>query len=1164
MQLLHGSGKTAVLVERIINKILKDNVDIDKLLIVTFTNAAAAEMKERILSAIYKKLEEEPENKNLQRQIILLNKASICTIDSFCLDVVKNNFFELENISPNFRIADTSEIEIMKLEVLEELFEKKYETHNEQFLKLINTYTSYKDDTPLKEMIIKIFNFIQSNPFPEKWLNEHIEMFNLKDELEKDFSKTPWGEILLNEVGEELIDDIKTLQNIRNDLSIDEKLEPFNQVIEQDIKMMEILEANLDNWNKVYKLYKTFSFSDWPRKRIESEIKDEAKTTRDAVKKKFKNKLDNIFVCDSKQANEDIYNMYLIIKDLEQLILEFEAEFSKSKREKNIVDFNDIEHFALKILLKIDEEGNIIQTEIAKKYQEKFEEIAIDEYQDSNMVQEYIMTAVSRNNNIFMVGDVKQSIYKFRQAMPELFLNKYHTYLDTNHGNGFKIKLFKNFRSRNNILDFTNIIFENIMSQNLGDVDYTEEEFLNFGAEDYEEVEQNLKTEIDIIDLQKEKVKINEQSEEEEDDETKEEDRLENIELEAKFTANKIKDLIDNKFQVFDRKNKMFRDITYKDIVILLRSTKDKANIFERELTNLNVPVFSDTSQEYLDSIEIETVMALLRIIDNPIQDIPLVTVLRSSIGGFTDNELIQIRLCDKQDNFYNTIQKAQISVDEKLGQKIKKFLKQLSQWRKEQEYLALDELIWKIIYTDTNFYNDVLKMPNGLIKQENLKMLFERAKQFEKVSFKGLYNFIKFIEKIKSSSGDLGAAKLIGENDNVVRIMSIHKSKGLEFPIVFLANTGKQFNMQDIKKDAILLNQKLGIGFKYIDYDRQIQYDTLTRAAVKNKILTENISEEMRVLYVALTRAKEKLYIVSILNNARKDYDDLQKHKQMYERQENKINSILIKKCQRYIDWILLIDLYENERMNKLADINILNKNEVIKTFRKPEEIVLQEENIEEEIKKDEWKYEYELATTIPTKSSVTKLKQNNIMETVKLAKPEFLKEEQETLTAAQKGTLVHLCMEKLNEKIDYDAEKIKELINELLQKQLINEKEANSININKILQFTKSNIFKDIKEAKEVYKEKPFYINIPQDGEDVLVQGIIDLYYINKNDELILVDYKTDYVENGKEQELINKYSTQLSLYKQALESALDRKVDKVYIYSVYLGREVPVTYQ
>lgn len=1166
-------------------------------------------MKERVLNAIYEKLEADPENKNLQRQIILINKASICTIDSFCLDVVKNNFFELENISPNFRIGDTSEVEILKQEVLEEIFEKKYEENDEAFLKLINTYTSYKDDSPLKDMILKIYTYIQSSPFPEKWLDEHIEMFNLKDKLEEDFSSTQWGKILLEEVKEELIDDIKTLQDIDKPLLEDENLEKFEQTIAGDIKQFETLESNLDNWNRSYEIYNNINFSTWPRNKVDSEIKDEAKKIRDYIKKKFNNKLSKILISDSKNANQDIYSMHGTLKNLQNLILEFGQEFSKKKREKNLVDFSDIEHFALNILLKVDENGNVEQTEIAKKYQEKYEEIAIDEYQDSNLVQEYIMTAVSKNNNIFMVGDVKQSIYKFRQAMPELFLSKYNTYKGTNdrtQNQDLKIQLFKNFRSRKNILDFTNIVFENIMSSKLGDVDYTEEEFLNLGSSDYEEANQNLKTEIDIIDVKEDEKSyvnsdIQEHDEGNDDDDDNNLERLENVELEARYVAHKIKNLIESKYQIYDRKNKNFRDITYKDIVILLRSTKDKANIFERELINLNMPVFSDTSQEYLDSIEIDTVMSVLKIIDNPIQDIPLVAVLRSSIGNFTDNELIQIRLSDKQDDFYTAMRKARIDVDSELSKKIETFLEQLQQWRKEQEYLALDELIWKIIYVDTNYYNDVLKMPNGIIRQENLKMLFERAKQYEKASFKGLYNFIKFIEKIKLSSGDLGAAKLIGENDNVIRIMSIHKSKGLEFPVVFLANTAKQFNMQDVKLDPILLNQDLGIGAKYIDYNMQVEYDTLTRAAVKNKILNENISEEMRILYVALTRAKEKLFITAVMNDAKKDMDNLEIQKQRYKKTDGKINLILLKKYKRYIDWILLVNLYEKEKMKDIADVEILKKKDIMSQFKELEDKEKEQrdsKNIEEsekfeqtdsikhtsENKSEKWKYKYILSTTIPTKTSVTKLKGNE-EEKISFAKPEFLRtSKKEQITNAKKGTLTHLCMQKLDENVEYNIDKITQLVQDLVLRNIVTKEEANAINKYKILEFTKSDIWQEMKNAKEIYKEKPFYINIPvseiykeefeehkehehnKEGkeniyndlnDDILVQGIIDLYYINENNELVLVDYKTDYVEKGKEQELIEKYKSQLELYKKALEKALNRQVDKIYIYSVYLGK-------
>ena len=1186
-------------------------------------------MRERVLDAIYKKLDEDSQNENLQRQITLLNMASICTIDSFCLDVVKNNFYELENVSPNFRIADTPEIELLKQEILDELFENKYLSEDKDFTKLINTYTSYRDDTPLKDLILSIYSYISSSPYPLKWLNEKIEMFNIKDALYKDFSQTPWGKVLLDEMDEELTDDIAILTDGIGGIEYDKDLEQFKQTIESDIKQLTTLKENLNNWNKAYEIAQNIKFLTWPRKKVESEIKDEIKKIRDNVKKKFNKKIEKIFVSDSRQSNQDIFDMYDILKKLEKLIIEFDEIFSKKKRDKNIVDFTDIEHFALNILVKdvettTDENGEkhekIIKTEVAKKYTEKFEEIAIDEYQDSNLVQEFILSSISRGNNMFMVGDVKQSIYRFRQAMPKLFLDKYSNYKpveNKQNSNGRKIQLFKNFRSRDNVLDFTNLIFKDIMSTKLGEVDYNKDEYLNFGAEDYKKINQNLKTEIDIIDLKPaEEAEGNEQNQKENfdvtyneysensDDDSEEIEHLENIEIEAKYVANKIKKLIDSKYQVYDRKKEAFRDITYKDIAILLRSTKDKASIYEQELIKLDMPVFADSNQEYLDSIEIQTIMSLLKIIDNPMQDIPLVTVLRSNIGKFTDNELVEIRLSDKYDNFYNCMQKAKVDVNSQLKDKIEKFLIQIETWRKEQEYLALDELIWKI-YSDTGYYNYVGLMPNGNLRQANLKMLFERAKKYETASFKGLYNFINFIEKLKINSGDLSSAKIIGENDDVIRIMSIHKSKGLEFPIVFLVNTNKQFNEQDIRKNPVLLHQELGIGAKYINYNAQVQYDTLTREAIKNVIRNENISEEMRILYVALTRAKEKLIITGISNDYSKQLEDIEQQKNIYSRKDGKINPILVKKYKTYLDWILLVYLYEQSNTEELLELNKIEQNSILKykkendeqenTSKKVIEILNQTEINKNEIKKIKEQIEYEypnkLAIDIPTKSSVTKIKQmknkqlgvnfeslenaeeninnNENLKNITFEKPKFLQGEKETkITSAQKGTITHLCLQKLNPKEDYDLEKIQTLIQNLEMNQIITEKEKEAVNPYKILQFTKSKIWKQLKNAREYYQEKPFYINVPASkiynediGENVLVQGIIDLYFVNEDGNVVLVDYKTDYVEKGMEFELVEKYKNQLNLYKEAIESALNTRVDKAYIYSVYLEKEVEI---
>ena len=676
---------------------------------------------------------------------------------------------------------------------------------------------------------------------------------------------------------------------------------------------------------------------------------------------------------------------------------------------------------------------------------------------------------------------------------------------------------------------------------------------------------------------------------------------FEDIELEAKFVSNKIKKLIDSKFQVYDSKKQEFRDVQPKDIVILLRSTKNKANVFEKELQKQNIDVYSDTSDEYLESYEIQIIMDLLKIIDNPYQDLPLVHIMRSPIGMFTDDDLLEIRLADKNDDFYTTILKSRLSVDENLKYKIDNFLEKIEKWREQNNILDLDELIWTI-YEDTGFLNYVALMPNGEFRIANLKMLFERAKQYETASFKGLFNFIQFIEKIKIGSGDLGAAKIISENENVVRIMSIHKSKGLEFPVVFLAGTGSSFNMMDLNQD-ILLHQEIGIGVKYIDYDMQIKYDTISKMAIREKLLEENLSEEMRVLYVALTRAKEKIFITGIKKDFEENKQKMQEIVDIYKKENGKINPILLKKYKKYIDWILLVYMYNEKEAKETIKINVIKREEILKDLKEEdnEKIdifkLLEEKSkdisdkeIEELRKKLEFNYQYKELNLIPSKDSVTNISSHlvtgnksdeKISQKVPVTKQDETKQDvqyewpkledvEEKITPAKKGTIVHLCMKNLDFSKDYDLNQIKQLIEDLKIKEVITEKEEESINPYAILNFTKSNIYKELKEAKEYHKEEPFYINIPANEvmevsskENILVQGIIDLYYIDKSDKLILLDYKTDFAKPGDEKILIEKHKPQLMLYKEALENGLNRKVDKVYIYSTGLEKEIIVEY-
>lgn len=1187
-----GSGKTAVLVERIIHKIIDEQMDIDKILVVTFTNAAASEMRERILEAIYKKLEENPENVHLQRQIILLNKASICTIHSFGLDVIHNHFYEID-LPSNFKIADTAEIDLLKQEVLDDLFEQKYTENDKDFIELLENYTNYRGDEALQELVLKIYKFIQSSPFPIKWLQEKLELLKIED---KDISQTIWGKLIIQAVEDDIQESIMQLETVKSKMALYPEMTKFYQKICEDLIIIKDLQ-NYNSWDELYIKLLNFNFSKWPvDKKVTNDLKEDSKEIRDKVKKHIKEKTAKLLSCSQEQAVKDLKIITPILEKLANLVTEFTKNFAEKKKEKNCIDFNDIEHFALKILL--DENNN--PTEVAKKYKEKFEEIAIDEYQDSNLVQEAILTSISKGNNIFMVGDVKQSIYKFRQARPELFLQKYDEYKnkeEKTQEDNLKIQLFRNFRSRQNILNITNLVFESIMSKELGDINYNENEYLNYGA-NYPEPEEIKNyagiAELDIIDLKEDESITAFEGEEDEE----EQERVEDDVLEAKFVANKIQELLNSDYMVFDKKQG-YRKIRPKDIVILLRATSNLSPIYEKELSDLELPVFSDTSGTYLDTVEIQTILSVLKIIDNPLQDIPLVVVLRSSICNFTDNDLITIRLTDRNCNFYEALIKTRIIFDGDLKDKIESFLEKLEKWKSISQYMPLDEFIWQI-YLDTGYYQYVGLLPNGAMRQANLKTLFEKAKQYEKASFKGLFNFIQFIDKLKKQNGDLASAKLIGENEDVIRIMSIHKSKGLEFPVVFLCNSHKKFNMQDLN-DNILLHQDIGFGPTIMDTTKKIKYSSIAKDAIKLKMKQETLSEEQRILYVALTRAKEKLYITGRSKDFTKYVQDKNKVLEMYESENIKLDAKLMKKANSYLDWIMCVYLFNQGRtitlkgeQYKLSDIitlNVSNKKDLLKTLAKEEVVeqidlkekigqILKNKSDEENKKSEqalkellEWKYDYIVDTTLPTKSSVTKIKQEKIkleeilkgieseeVEYKKSYTPKFMQEDKK-ISNAEKGTLVHLCIQRLDERKDYELKDIQNMILNLVEKEIITKNEADAIDVNLIYQYTKSQLFEELRQAKEVHKEQPFYINIPakdvvseaeNSKKNILVQGIIDLYYIDKNDNLVLIDFKTDYISNepNAKEKILEKYKVQLEIYKTALEQALGRKVNKTAI--------------
>lgn len=1203
-----GSGKTAVLVERIIRIITneEDPVDIDRLLVVTFTSAAASEMRERIASAITKALEKSPNSKNLQKQLTLLSRANITTMHSFCLDVIKNNFHIID-LDPAFRILDETEGMLLRSEVLEELFEDKYENDDKEFLDLVEAYSDSKSDDKLKDIVLDLYKFSMSGPWPQRWLRDKSEEFNINTIEELD--KSSWMKVFI----ENLVIELQGL------ISMEEKalelceetsgLEPYIDTFRDDITMLRMIYEHLGaGVEEIYNRLSSASFSKLKTVRknnVSNEnVQGRVKSIRDDVKKKINKLRDEIFSMTPDEMLHSVKASYTYMKALSSLVIEFQDRFSNAKKEKGALDFNDLEHLCLKILTSED-------SGVADNFKEYFDEVLVDEYQDSNAVQEAIIDLVSRkysnDPNVFMVGDVKQSIYRFRQAKPELFLEKYNTY-SKKQGKNIKIQLYKNFRSRDEVIKGVNYIFKEIMSRVVGELEYTDEEALNLGASYSKTEDDNYvvggKIELNILD----------KSTEVEEEVLIEEEDLGTINLEARIVANRIKELLSNKdgkvFKVLDKGTGEYRPVTYKDIVILLRATKNWSEVFLDELGAEGIPVYADTGSGYFESIEIRTIMSLLKVIDNPMQDIPLIALLRSPIMSFSAEDLTNIRLVDKDKYFYEniiSISKEEFDCEKELIEKCNIFLERLSVWRKKSIYTPIDEFIW-YLYTDTAYYGYVGAMPNGVLRQANLRILFQRAKQYEQTSFKGLFNFINFINKLRKSSGDMGSAKVLGENEDVVRIMSIHKSKGLEFPVVFVCGSGKQFNLMDLNNN-ILYHEELGFGPELVDLDKRVSYPTLPKEAIKQRIRLETLSEEVRILYVAFTRAKEKLIITGAVNGLEKW---ITKCCNAAALDKDIILPSEVLKGKSYLDWIgmAICKHKDGEILRELVGSNDIRiKDDLstwsVKTWTKSDLVVDKKDSDVDEINEDnllinsdcssvdkeierrlDFRYKFRESTLIKSNFSVSELKKKNfeqvpVIDTENLfkedicnIKPKFLQEER-GLTAAEKGTAIHFVMQKIDLSRVNTIEEIKIQLKGFVDMELLSKEEYKVINPYKVKKFFISKLGERMLSAYNrgdiVYRELPFYTEIdvhrinpdlPKEveGDKVRLQGVIDSFFYEDN-EVILLDYKTDYVEQSNEEELINKYRIQIQYYKEALEKITKTKIKECYLYSFYLEKEILV---
>lgn len=1218
-----GAGKTAVLVERITRKIIADTdpVDIDKLLVVTFTKAAAAQMRERLGRAINKLLEEQPESKVLQRQLTLLGKASITTIHSFCMEVIQSNFHSVE-LDPGFRIADETEALLLKLEALEELFELRYEEENyeESFFQLLDSFSGSKDDRALQDIVLNIYNFIQSHPWPMEWMEMAVEQLNLDGTA--DFGSTKYARILRETLRIDLQGFLLQLKKAVKMIDASEGLAPYKEAFVNDIANLELLMEKCKEetpWDELFKAYQSIEFLTLKRcsKDVDKDRQEQVKSIREPIKKKIKTYGESILYADSEGMNSELCYLYPMFRSLYHLVRDFEQLYKTKKKQKGLIDFNDLEHYCLKILTIKTETGEVLPSEAAMSYRNRFEEIYIDEYQDSNEVQEVILNMISKGSvgqpNIFMVGDIKQSIYRFRQAKPELFKGKYDTYSDEETSLERRILLNKNFRSRREVIDATNFVFKLLMNQTVGELDYNDLEALNLGASYKELTEENQEAgghvELNIIDMGA--MAYNDEEDEEAEPAEEEEEDLDGVRCEAIAAADRIKSLMnvnaEKPFVVYDEHEEQYRPLRFSDIVILMRSTKNWMDVFVEELTRHDIPVYADTGSGYLKTTEISTMMSLLQVIDNPIQDIPLLAVLRSPVGGFMPEELIDIRTTDKEVSLFEAMQKLAEQEEEASG-KCKSFVDKLKVWRSKSLQLSTAELIW-YLYNDTGYYSYASAMPGGLQRQANLKLLFEKARQFEETSLKGLFHFVNFIDKLKSSSGDMGSAKILGENANVVRIMSIHKSKGLEFPVVILAGTGKGFNLMDMNK-SILQHQELGFGPDFVDYARRIYYTTAAKQALRYKIKLESLSEEMRILYVAFTRAKEKLIILGTVNNLEKAYSrwksDIEENEIESGANIHKIPSYDILKCKNYLDWICsalyrhpeskalkaasgeLYYIEGTEQETSRWSLRLLGKQEILNAREQvlKQELMNEFSFMEQEagqqysphkeniIQRLQWEYPYKLMNAVPAKITVSELKRkfdsgigeesDNLYLPPLRKKPAFM-EESKTMSAAEKGTIMHFVMQHLDIAQCTTRECIEQQLEQMLQNELLTGEQRKTVVIDKILRFAASPIGQRMMQTK-INREIPFNMELPcteiykdldkelYSRHKVMLQGVIDCYF-EEQDGIVLVDYKTDYIKDNLDV-IKERYQVQIDFYTKALQQITGKPVKERYIYLFYNG--------
>lgn len=1209
-----GSGKTAVLVERILSKITDKEhpVDIDRLLIMTFTRAAAGEMKERISAAIEKALCEDPDNEHLQRQTTLLHTAQITTIDGFCAYIIRN-YFHLIGLDPGYRTADEGELKLLRGDVVKALLEEYYAKKDEKFQKFVECFATGKSDENLGNLIQKLYEMAMSNPFPQEWLSGCMDDYRI-DSLEE-LRETEWMRMLWDAVKDELQEAKLLVQEARRICSEPDGPYLYDEALSSDLLLIRSLQelAEKRDYNGTAEILMKPSFARLSTKKaadVDEQKKQSVKDLRDEEKGILKELGQRYFQSAEKELLEVIRYIRGPIEMLVELTARFKKQFGEAKREKNILDFTDMEHFALQILMTKEGE-EIHMSQAARELSAKYDEVLVDEYQDSNLVQELLTTAVSgwinQKKNIFMVGDVKQSIYRFRLARPELFMEKYKSY-STEEAQEQRIDLHKNFRSREQVLESVNFIFRQIMGEDLGGIAYDEAAALYPGASFPEGQDQEfVKTEILLVDKYSPLL-------EEEDEEVTENER----ELEALAIAGRIQSMVGHE-RVLDKETGEYRPLQYGDIVILLRSASGWAETFGEVLSARGIPVYTASRTGYFSATEVVTLLNYLRILDNPLQDIPMTGVLRSPIVGCTTEELAELRIAYPEGMIYECVcrfvedyRKNGSSEENKkiLGEKLSCFMDTMNTLRDKAAYTPVHQLILEVL-ARTGYGDHAKAMPNGEQRNANLNMLVEKAMEYEKTSYRGLFNFVRYIQKLQQYQVDYGEVNLSGTGESAVQIMTIHKSKGLEFPVVFAAGMGKRFNFRDMNA-SILIHPELGIGADAILPEKRIIAPSLCRQIIRRALLMESLGEELRVLYVALTRAKEKLILsgtigalhpelgeLSALRDSEepllslgrrlggKTYWDyvlpaLARHRCMaplfheYGIFMNTANPLYKDPAEFKVTRVTARELTESEVMEQ-AEREM--KKETLENWN-PGRVF--DSEIREEIQRRfSFVYPYQYLEDLPVKVSVSELKkrsyhsEQDLEETVDYETeeeiqplvPRFIEEKKEEgYTGALRGTAYHRVMECLDYQKTANRDEIRRQLREWVDARKMERKEAESVRVKDIWNFVETPLGQRMKAASEkrlLFREQPFVIARKaseldpqwQCEENVLVQGIIDAYFI-EDEEIVLVDYKTDFVRRGEEQKLIDRYHVQLEDYAQALERMTGRKVKERYIYSFTLG--------